>query len=163
MSILLLFLYDYACFFLFNFQDFINRIVQIFVIHVIFSSYWKKSALIFTIFFAVFPGRDKRPIKSLVVGRPILLALEDIDGGPSFLEKALRFLEKYGKLWSFTTFAFHFTSFHVSDCVREKKNVECIKQGLPYSSVTSPTDCSIFNLQELKLKEYCGSLQMLRK
>ncbi|XP_024962501.1 rho GTPase-activating protein 7-like isoform X1 [Cynara cardunculus var. scolymus] len=40
--------------------------------------------------------RDKRPIKSLVVGRPILLALEDIDGGPSFLEKALRFLEKHG-------------------------------------------------------------------
>lgn len=37
-------------------------------------------------------------MKSLVVGRPILLALEDIDGGPSFLEKALRFLEKYGKL-----------------------------------------------------------------
>jgi len=48
----------------------------------------------------VFPGRDKRPIKSLVVGRPILLALEDIDGCPSFLEKALRFLEKYGKIWS---------------------------------------------------------------
>ncbi|CAN0905397.1 Rho GTPase-activating protein 7 [Linum grandiflorum] len=40
--------------------------------------------------------RDKRPVKSLVVGRPILLALEDIDGSPSFLEKALRFLEKYG-------------------------------------------------------------------
>ncbi|RYR20599.1 uncharacterized protein LOC107634400 isoform X2 [Arachis ipaensis] len=40
-------------------------------------------------------GRDKRLVKSLVVGRPILLALEDIDGGPSFLEKALRFLEKY--------------------------------------------------------------------
>ncbi|XP_076954623.1 rho GTPase-activating protein 7-like [Bidens hawaiensis] len=40
--------------------------------------------------------RDKRPVKSLVVGRPILLALEDIDGGPSFLEKALRFLEKHG-------------------------------------------------------------------
>ncbi|XP_057955054.1 rho GTPase-activating protein 7 isoform X3 [Malania oleifera] len=39
--------------------------------------------------------RDKRPVKSLVVGRPILLALEDIDGGPSFLEKALQFLEKY--------------------------------------------------------------------
>lgn len=45
-------------------------------------------------------GRDKRPVKSLVVGRPILLALEDIDGGPSFLEKALRFLEKHGKLLS---------------------------------------------------------------
>ncbi|XP_015579001.2 rho GTPase-activating protein 7 isoform X2 [Ricinus communis] len=40
--------------------------------------------------------RDKRPVKSLVVGRPILLALEDIDGGPSFLEKALRFLERFG-------------------------------------------------------------------
>ncbi|KAF8096533.1 hypothetical protein N665_0307s0059 [Sinapis alba] len=41
-------------------------------------------------------GRDKRPSKSLVVGRPILLALEDIDGSPSFLEKALQFIEKYG-------------------------------------------------------------------
>ncbi|KAL1189232.1 Rho GTPase-activating protein 7 [Cardamine amara subsp. amara] len=40
--------------------------------------------------------RDKRPLKSLVVGRPILLALEDIDGSPSFLEKALQFIEKYG-------------------------------------------------------------------
>lgn len=47
-----------------------------------------------------FLGRDKRPVKSLVVGRPILLALEDIDGGPSFLEKALRFLEKHGTLLS---------------------------------------------------------------
>lgn len=27
-----------------------------------------------------------------------MLALEDIDGGPSFLEKALQFLEKYGKV-----------------------------------------------------------------
>jgi len=41
-------------------------------------------------------GREKRPIKSLVTGRPILLALEDIDGSPSFLEKALHFLEKHG-------------------------------------------------------------------
>ncbi|KAI3795882.1 hypothetical protein L1987_38542 [Smallanthus sonchifolius] len=40
--------------------------------------------------------RDKRPIKSSVVGRPILLALEDIDGSPSFLEKALMFLENHG-------------------------------------------------------------------
>ncbi|KAE8678866.1 Rho GTPase-activating protein 7 [Hibiscus syriacus] len=40
--------------------------------------------------------RDKRTAKSLVVGRPILLALEDIDGSPSFLEKALQFLEKFG-------------------------------------------------------------------
>ncbi|KAK9221253.1 hypothetical protein WN944_009679 [Citrus x changshan-huyou] len=49
--------------------------------------------------------RDKRPVKSLVVGRPILLALEDIDGGPSFLEKALRFLEKFGK-WGSHIFIF---------------------------------------------------------
>uniref|UniRef100_A0A6N2M6A6 Rho-GAP domain-containing protein n=1 Tax=Salix viminalis TaxID=40686 RepID=A0A6N2M6A6_SALVM len=44
----------------------------------------------------IFRRRDKRPVKSMVVGRPILLALEDIDGGPSFLEKALQFLEKFG-------------------------------------------------------------------
>jgi hypothetical protein len=53
------------------------------------------------VFFHTFPlmavGREKRPIKSLVVGRPILLALEDIDGSPSFLEKALCFLEKHGR------------------------------------------------------------------
>lgn len=41
-------------------------------------------------------GREKRPSKSMVVGRPILLALEDIDGKPSFLEKALCFIEEYG-------------------------------------------------------------------
>ncbi|KAF5189359.1 Rho gtpase-activating protein ren1 [Thalictrum thalictroides] len=35
-------------------------------------------------------------VKSFVVGRPILLALEDIDGTPSFLEKALSFIEQYG-------------------------------------------------------------------
>ena len=46
--------------------------------------------------FLGFPGKDKRPVKSSVVGRPILLALEDIDGSPSFLEKALRFLENFG-------------------------------------------------------------------
>lgn len=42
-------------------------------------------------------GREKHAVKSLVVGRPILLALEDIDGGPSLLEKALRFVEQHGK------------------------------------------------------------------
>ncbi|XP_057975106.1 rho GTPase-activating protein REN1 isoform X2 [Malania oleifera] len=40
--------------------------------------------------------KDKLPVKSLVIGRPILLALEDIDGTPSFLEKALRFIEEHG-------------------------------------------------------------------
>ncbi|KAI5070535.1 hypothetical protein GOP47_0014878 [Adiantum capillus-veneris] len=41
-------------------------------------------------------GRERRPVKSMVVGRPILLALEDIDGSPSFLEKALCFIEQFG-------------------------------------------------------------------
>ncbi|XP_052187747.1 rho GTPase-activating protein 7-like isoform X2 [Diospyros lotus] len=40
--------------------------------------------------------RDKGPVRSMVVGRSMLLALEDVDGGPSFLEKALQFLENYG-------------------------------------------------------------------
>lgn len=44
-------------------------------------------------------GRDQRPLKSSVVGRPILLALEEIDGSPSFLEKALQFLETYGEFF----------------------------------------------------------------
>ncbi|XAR62087.1 hypothetical protein NMG60_11016701, partial [Bertholletia excelsa] len=41
-------------------------------------------------------SKDKNPVKSIVIGRPILLALEDIDGTPSFLEKALRFVEEHG-------------------------------------------------------------------
>eukprot|EP00249_Psilotum_nudum_P024375 c29169_g2_i1 orf=970-3543(-) len=41
-------------------------------------------------------GRDRRSVKSQVIGRPILLALEDIDGSPSFLEKALCFIELNG-------------------------------------------------------------------
>lgn len=40
--------------------------------------------------------KDRLPVKSLVLGRPVLLALEDIDGTPSFLEKALRFIEEHG-------------------------------------------------------------------
>ncbi|MED6194292.1 hypothetical protein PIB30_027136, partial [Stylosanthes scabra] len=40
--------------------------------------------------------KDKEPIKSVVIGRPILLALEDVDGTPTFLEKALRFIEEHG-------------------------------------------------------------------
>lgn len=41
---------------------------------------------------------DQSPAKSTVLGRPILLALEDIDGTPSFLEKALRYVEDHGKM-----------------------------------------------------------------
>ncbi|KAL4272263.1 hypothetical protein GQ457_13G009610 [Hibiscus cannabinus] len=38
---------------------------------------------------------DKPPVGSTIIGRPILLALED-DGAPTFLEKALRYIEEYG-------------------------------------------------------------------
>ncbi|KAI3806693.1 hypothetical protein L1987_22607 [Smallanthus sonchifolius] len=41
-------------------------------------------------------SKDKSPGKPMVLGRPLLLALEDIDGTPSFLEKALRYVEDYG-------------------------------------------------------------------
>lgn len=41
-------------------------------------------------------SKDRSPPKSMVLGRPILLALEDIDGTPSFLEKALRYVEDHG-------------------------------------------------------------------
>nr|XP_043639419.1 rho GTPase-activating protein REN1-like [Erigeron canadensis] len=40
--------------------------------------------------------KDRSSPKSLVLGRPVLLALEDIDGTPSFLEKALRYVEDHG-------------------------------------------------------------------
>ncbi|XP_062099955.1 rho GTPase-activating protein REN1-like [Humulus lupulus] len=39
---------------------------------------------------------DRQSVKSSVIGRPILLALEDADGTPSFLEKALQFIEEHG-------------------------------------------------------------------
>ncbi|KAE8658668.1 Rho GTPase-activating protein REN1 [Hibiscus syriacus] len=42
------------------------------------------------------PMNDKQPVRSTVLHRPILLALEDVDGAPTFLEKALRFVEEYG-------------------------------------------------------------------
>ncbi|KAM1292778.1 hypothetical protein ACFX13_020084 [Malus domestica] len=41
-------------------------------------------------------SKDKKPVKSTVIGVPVLLALEEVDGAPSFLEKALRFVEEYG-------------------------------------------------------------------
>ncbi|KAJ0025588.1 hypothetical protein Pint_08449 [Pistacia integerrima] len=42
------------------------------------------------------PNANNKPVKFTVIGRPILLALEDVDGTPSFLEKALRFIEEHG-------------------------------------------------------------------
>ncbi|KDP41464.1 hypothetical protein JCGZ_15871 [Jatropha curcas] len=41
-------------------------------------------------------SKDKVPLQALVIGRPVLLALEDVDGSPSFLEKALRYIEEHG-------------------------------------------------------------------
>ncbi|QHO28592.1 Rho GTPase-activating protein [Arachis hypogaea] len=40
--------------------------------------------------------KDKESKKYAVMGRPVLLALEDPDGTPSFLEKAMRYIEEYG-------------------------------------------------------------------
>lgn len=48
--------------------------------------------------------KDREPAKSTVIGRPILLALEDADGTPSFLEKALKFMEEHG------SFSYTYTS-----------------------------------------------------
>lgn len=42
--------------------------------------------------------RDKKPVQSSVIGRPAQFALEEEDGSPSFLEKALRFIEDHGKV-----------------------------------------------------------------
>lgn len=54
-------------------------------------------------------------MKSSVVGRPILLALEEIDGSPSFLEKALQFLETYGESWPPSLISF--LLFHVLNLI----------------------------------------------
>ncbi|CAN6894677.1 unnamed protein product [Brassica oleracea] len=40
--------------------------------------------------------KDETPTNLTVFGRPVLLALEEVDGSPSFLEKALRFVEDHG-------------------------------------------------------------------
>lgn len=45
---------------------------------------------------ACFITEEETPTQSTVLGRPVLLALEDVDGAPSFLEKALRFVEDHG-------------------------------------------------------------------
>ncbi|CAN8274039.1 unnamed protein product [Cochlearia groenlandica] len=40
--------------------------------------------------------KEETPAKLTIIGRPVLHALEDVDGAPSFLEKALRFVEDHG-------------------------------------------------------------------
>lgn len=54
--------------------------------------------LTFTFYGFEFIANDRDPTKSLVLGQPVLLALEEIDGTPSFLEKALRFMEEHGEI-----------------------------------------------------------------
>ncbi|GJP54448.1 hypothetical protein CLOM_g13536, partial [Closterium sp. NIES-68] len=41
------------------------------------------------------PGKERR-LRSMLLCRPFSLALEDVNGSPSFLEKALRFIEIHG-------------------------------------------------------------------
>ncbi|KAK8572406.1 hypothetical protein V6N12_028460 [Hibiscus sabdariffa] len=42
------------------------------------------------------PVNNEQLVRSTVIGKPILFALEDADGAPTFLEKALRYLEEHG-------------------------------------------------------------------
>lgn len=55
---------------------------------------------------------DNQPTKSLVIDKSTLLALEDDDGSPSFLEKALRFIEQYGKILDLYCSEFHLVVYH---------------------------------------------------
>lgn len=48
-----------------------------------------------------FVAKDKPHTRFTVTGTPILLTLEDVDGAPTFLEKALRFVEEYGRFFLF--------------------------------------------------------------
>ncbi|CAK9218966.1 unnamed protein product [Sphagnum troendelagicum] len=116
-------------------------------------------------------GRGRRPVKSLVVGRPILLALEDIDGSPSFLEKALRFIEQYGV----GVEGILRQSADVDDVDRRVKEYEqgrnqftadedahvigdCIKhvlRELPSSPVSTPCCTALLDAHRLEGKESC--------
>ncbi|KAI3518316.1 hypothetical protein L1887_06909 [Cichorium endivia] len=119
---------------------------------------------------------NKRPIKSLVVGRPILLALEDIDGGPSFLEKALRFLEKHGskvegilrqaadveevdrRVQEYETGKIEFSSDEdahvIGDCVKH------VLRELPSSPV--PASCCTALLEAYKIDQKEGRINAMR-
>ncbi|KAI8548373.1 hypothetical protein RHMOL_Rhmol07G0268900 [Rhododendron molle] len=67
--------------------------------------------------------KEKQPVKSLVIGRPVLLALEDIDGNPSFLEKALRFVEEHGEIS-------HFTGVKVEGILRQAADVDDVEHRI---------------------------------
>lgn len=60
-----------------------------------FSPYWFIDVLYLSF---LVKDNQPQPVRPRVLGRPILLALEDVDGTPSFLEKALRFIEGHGRL-----------------------------------------------------------------
>ncbi|XVF36606.1 hypothetical protein REPUB_Repub19eG0071600 [Reevesia pubescens] len=92
------------------------------------------------------PVNDKQPVRATVVGRPILLALEDVDGAPTFLEKALRFVEEHG--------------IKVEGILREAADVEDVERRIreyeqgktEFSSVEDPhviADCVKYVIREL--------------
>lgn len=59
--------------------------------------------IVFIWFFSISSTvKDRETVKYAVLGRPILLALKEVDGTPSFLEKALRFIEVNGRFLSRT-------------------------------------------------------------
>lgn len=88
-------------------------------------------------------------MKSLVVGRPVLLALEDIDGTPSFLEKALKFIEQYGK----TPKYYVFRTFKNNEALAHS----VLKLLIHFLDLTFKD----FVKQELKSKVSCGKLLTL--
>ncbi|XP_051120894.1 rho GTPase-activating protein 6-like isoform X2 [Andrographis paniculata] len=89
--------------------------------------------------------RTKRLVNS-AIGCPMLLALEDIDGSPSFLEKALRFLEKYGiKIEGILRLS--------ADVEEVYKRIEAFEQGKtefgPHEDAHVIGDCVKHSLREL--------------
>ena len=81
-----------------SFRKFYSRVdeLYIYIVYIIVKSFCLFRCL--TVFFLLpfLIAIDRPPVKISVIGRPILLALEDVDGSPSFLEKALQFIEEYG-------------------------------------------------------------------
>ncbi|KAM0914902.1 hypothetical protein ACQ4PT_011181 [Festuca glaucescens] len=67
--------------------------------------------------------------KSSVIGRPAQFSLVDPDGSPSFLEKALRFIEDYGK----NEFSAEEDGHVIGDCIK------CILREMPASPI--PASC----------------------
>lgn len=73
-----------------------------------------------------FLAEEETPTNLTVFGRPILLALEEVDGSPSFLEKALRFVEDHGTSFMLS-FTFEFSAFFLTHIeLQLKKEQICL-------------------------------------